>query len=140
MSQNCSRSAGYEPKKRTRVHFSDFGSSLAVAMSTIGAASFGLASSIVGSSRPEAATNHLHGAAAEQKARADQKSLVASTLDDVADPEFAGDRDADGRMLYRRSRAPADAAEGEVADGGEGSESRPSDAFGDRGKSLDLEA
>jgi hypothetical protein len=106
-------------------------------MSTIGAASFGLASSIVGSSRPEAATNQIHAASAEQKARVDQKALLARTLDDVADPELGSDRDADGRLLYRRSGSPAGTADEEVD--GEGAP-RPADAFGDRGKSLDLEA
>lgn len=108
-------------------------------MSTIGAASFGLAGSIVGSSRPEAASNQFHTAAAEQKAKVDQKLLLSRTLDDVADPEFGSDRDADGRLLYRRSGLPAGAMEGEAA--GDASEtSRPADAFGDRGKSLDIEA
>jgi hypothetical protein len=109
-------------------------------MSTIGAASLGLASSIVGSSRPEAATNQTHAASAEQKARVDQKAVLARTLDDVADPEFGSDRDADGRMLYRRSVSPADMADGDVVDDSEDMTSRPADPFGDRGKSLDLDA
>jgi hypothetical protein len=106
-------------------------------MSTIGAASFGLASSIVGSSRPEAATNQIHAAAAEQKARVDQD---IRTLDDVADTEFGSDRDADGRLLYRRSRSPAGAADTETVSDSAGTTSRAVGASEDCGKSLDLEA
>ncbi len=109
-------------------------------MSTIGAAGFGMASSIVGSSRPEAATNQIHAAAAEQKSRVDQKALAARTHEDVADPEFGSDRDADGRMLYRRSGLPAGIADANDSVDSDGNTSRSADAFGDRGKSLDLEA
>jgi hypothetical protein len=109
-------------------------------MSTIGAAGLGLASSIVGSSRPESATNQIHAAAAEQKARADQKQIVSQTLDDVADTEFGSDRDADGRLLYRRSGLPPDQMDGQSAGDDEAATARPPDAFGDRGKALDLDA
>jgi hypothetical protein len=108
-------------------------------MSTIGAANFGLASSIVGSSRPEAATNQMHAASAEQKARVDQKSLISSTQEDIADTEFGSDRDADGRLLYRRAASRPD-ADAEATGEGEDRTPRPADASGDRGKSLDLEA
>lgn len=109
-------------------------------MSTIGAAGLGLASSVVGSSRPENAANQIHAASAEQKARADQKQVVAQTLDGVADPEFGSDRDADGRLLYRRSGPPSDEKDGASTADQETSLPRPVDAFGDRGKSLDLDA
>jgi hypothetical protein len=109
-------------------------------MSTIGAAGIALASSIVGSSRPEGATNQIHAASAEQKARADQKQVLAQALDDVADPQFGSDRDADGRLLYRRSSPPTGEMEGQSVTDQEGSMPRPVDPFGDRGKSLDLDA
>ena len=109
-------------------------------MSTIGTAGIGIASSVVGSSRPEAATNHTHAASAEQKARADQKQVLARTLDGVADPQFGSDRDADGRLLYRRSGPATDEQGAQSAPDHDASTPRPVDAFGDSGKSLDLEA
>jgi hypothetical protein len=112
-------------------------------MSTIGspsAAGLGLASSIVGSSRPEAATDRSKAASAEQKARVDQKDLLAKTLDDVADPEFGSDRDADGRLLYRRSGQPARSGKGDDASSQAPAAPRPADAFGDSGNALDIEA
>jgi len=112
-------------------------------MSTIGSATtagLGLAGSIVGSSGPEAAADQSKAASADQKARVDQKDLVSKTLDDVADPEFGSDRDADGRLLYRRPGQPAGNANGDDASSQETMTPRPVDAFGDRGKSLDIEA
>ena len=94
----------------------------------------------MGSSRPETAANHLHAASAEQRARVSQKEQLAQTLDDVADPEFGGDRDADGRLLYRRTAPPKDGLDPNASDSNEPLTPRPADAFGDRGKSLDLEA
>jgi len=109
-------------------------------MSTIGAAGIGLASSVVGSSRPEGATNQIHAASAEQKARADQKQVLAQSLDGVADPQFGSDRDADGRLLYRRSRPSTGEMDEQSGTDQEASLPRPVDAFGDSGKSLDLDA
>lgn len=109
-------------------------------MSTIGspnAAGLGLASSIVGSSRPEAVTDRTSAAAAEQKAIVDQNDVDAN---DVADAEFGSDRDADGRLLYRRPAGPHGAPALEVPANGEATPPRPADAFGDRGKTLDIEA
>ena len=112
-------------------------------MSTIGsatAAGLGLAGSIVGSSQPEAATDRSKAASADQKARVDQKELLSQTLDDVADPEFGSDRDADGRLLYRRPGQPAGNANRDAASSQEPMTPRPIDAFGDRGNALDIEA
>ena len=78
-------------------------------MSSIGSTSIvglGFAGSIVGSSQPEAAVDRGKAASAEQKARVDQNDLLAQALDGVADPELGSDRDADGRLLYRRSAPP----------------------------------
>jgi len=108
-------------------------------MSTIGSASsigMGLAGSIVGSSLPEAATDRSKAASAEQKALVDLKD-VAKSVEDLADPEFGSDRDADGRLLYRRPGQPAGDANHESA---LTPTQRPADAFGDRGKALDIEA
>jgi hypothetical protein len=112
-------------------------------MSTIGSASvagLGLAGSIVGSSGPEAAADRNKAASAEQKARVDQKEISSKTLDDVGDPEFGSDRDADGRLLYRRSRQPAPAANEDAAASQPPATPRPADAFGDSGNALDVEA
>jgi hypothetical protein len=106
-------------------------------MSMIGAGNFGLASSIVGSSRPESAANPLHAASAEQRALASQKEQAAQAFDDVADADFSSDRDADGRLLYRR---PDPTNRVDESESEESLTSRPADAFGDRGKSLDLDA
>jgi len=111
-------------------------------MSTIGSASsigMGLAGSIVGSSLPEAATDRSKAASAEQKALVDLKDL-AKSVEDLADPEFGSDRDADGRLLYRRPGQPAGDANHETALSREAPTQRPADAFGDRGKALDIEA
>jgi len=111
-------------------------------MSTIGSASatgLGLAGSIIGSSRPEAAIDESKAASADQKARADQE-LLSNALDDVADPEFGSDRDADGRLLYRRSGHAANSAKGDAASSQAPVTPRPADAFGDSGKTLDIEA
>jgi len=110
-------------------------------MSTIGSASatsLGLAGSIVGSSIPDAAANQSKAASAEQRARVDQNDIQSKSIDDVADPEFGSDRDADGRLLYRRPGQAAD--QGDADSTGDETPARPADAFGDRGKSLDIEA
>jgi hypothetical protein len=112
-------------------------------MSSIGstsAAGLGFAGSIVGSSQPEAATDRGKAASAEQKARIDQRDVLSETLDDVADPEFGSDRDADGRLLYRRPDQTAGDIDDAPAAGGETNGPRTTDAFGNSGKSLDLDA
>jgi hypothetical protein len=112
-------------------------------MSTIGSpsiASLGLASSIVGSSRPEAAIDQSKAASAEQKARVDRDELAVNSLEDVSDTEFGSDRDADGRLLYRRSAPAAHPADPEALADETPLTSRPEDAFGDSGKALDLDA
>jgi hypothetical protein len=110
-------------------------------MSLIGgttAAGLGLAGSIVASSRPEAAIDQTKAAAADQNALADQ-DLLSEAVDDVADPQMGSDRDADGRLLYRRPGQPPAQANSDSSPGQEATP-RPTDAFGDRGNALDLEA
>ncbi len=113
-------------------------------MSTIGsatAAGLNLASSIVGSSRPEAAGDQSQSFAAEQNAQVDRLAQLSKTLGDVADAEFGGDRDADGRMPYRRSTSAAGRSTDSTAPSPASVPPRPaSDAFGDRGNALDVEA
>jgi hypothetical protein len=112
-------------------------------MSTIGSASsigMGIAGSIVGSSLPEGASDRSKASAAEQRALDGHKDVLSKSLGDVADPEFGSDRDADGRLLYRRSGQPAGSADDETAASLEASTPRPADAFGVRGKALDIEA
>ncbi len=99
----------------------------------------GLAGSVVGSSRPEAAVDRQKAASAEQKARIDQKDALVRTLDDVADPEFGSDRDADGRLIYRRPDQSSQAADG-ASKSAAGAIRPAGDAFGDRGNKLDIEA
>jgi hypothetical protein len=112
-------------------------------MSTIGSptvASLGLAASIVGSSRPEAAVDQNIAAAAEQKAIVDRAELSANTLEDVSNSEFGSDRDADGRQLYRRSDSNSNPATGETPSSQAPLTPRPEDAFGDSGNALDMDA
>jgi hypothetical protein len=112
-------------------------------MSTIGSASgagFTLASSVVGSSRPDAVSDR-NRVAAEQNAEVDRQSTLSETLDDVADAEFGTDRDADGRQAYRRSGNSPEPTTSELQGPSvAGSPQHASDAFGERGNSLDLEA
>jgi hypothetical protein len=111
-------------------------------MSTIGSASatvLGLAGSIVGSSRPEAAVDQSKAASADQKARADLE-LLSNALEDVGDPEFGSDRDADGRLLHRRSRQSANSAKRDAIPDHSPATPRPADPFGDSGNALDIDA
>jgi hypothetical protein len=117
-------------------------------MSTIGgmtAAGFNLAGSIVGSSRPEAVSDQADAASADHKAQIDRDVALEQSPEDVADPQFSSDRDADGRQMYQR-RAPGPPALVETAiDATDGApiattRSHAADAFGDRGNALDIDA
>lgn len=114
-------------------------------MSTIGSTSvagINLAGSIVGSSRPEAATDRQKAASADQKGLIDRRTAFAQSVDDVADPEFGSDRDADGRTLYHRpgDEEPVSAEETEPQRSVAAASHHAVDAFGDCGKQLDIEA
>jgi hypothetical protein len=117
-------------------------------MSTIGgmtAASFNLAGSIVGSSRPEAVSDQADAASADHKAQIDRDVALEQSPEDVADPQFSSDRDADGRQMYER-RAPGPPVSVETVADATGVEPIPTahshaaDAFGDRGNALDIDA
>jgi hypothetical protein len=112
-------------------------------MSSIGSTSIvslGIAGSIVGSSQPEAAVDRGKAASAEQKARVDQNDLLAQALDGITDPELGSDRDADGRLLYRRSAHAAANGNDDELPNPQVTPPRPADALGESGKSLDIEA
>jgi hypothetical protein len=118
-------------------------------MSTIGgttAAGLNLASSIVGSSRPEAVSDQGKALSADHKAQIDRDAAIKESPDDVADAQFGTDRDADGRQLYRRRQPDtAEPTEDAILDESVGSALSPTrshatDAFGDRGNALDIDA
>jgi hypothetical protein len=112
-------------------------------MSGIGSTSIaglGFAGSIVGSSQPDATVDRVKAASAEQKARVDQNDLQAQALDGIADPELGSDRDADGRLLYRRSAHPDANGNDDELSNPQVTPPRPADALGESGKSLDIEA
>jgi hypothetical protein len=118
-------------------------------MSTIGgttAAGLNLAGSIVGSSRPEAVSDHNNAARADQKSQIDRDITIKEGPDGISDPQFSKDRDADGRQMYHSDAAVEDPAdqpdEGKMAETG-GAPLRlihATDAFGDRGNALDIDA
>jgi hypothetical protein len=117
-------------------------------MSTIGgmtAASFNLAGSIVGSSHPEAVSDQADAASADHKAQIDRDIALEQSPEDVADPQFSSDRDADGRQLYQRPAPGAPVSVETAADAASVAPlptpcSHAADAFGDRGNALDLDA
>jgi len=113
-------------------------------MSTIGstsAAGMNFAASVVGSSGPEISADRNKAAGADQKTQADMQTFLAKMLGDVADTELASERDADGRMLYRRPESPPDAASDPATMSDSAVPARSAaDAYGDRGTALDIEA
>jgi hypothetical protein len=117
-------------------------------MSTIGgmtAAGFNLAGSIVGSSRPEAVSDQADAAAADHKAQIDRDVALEQSPEDVSDPQFSSDRDADGRQMYERRALGPPASVETAADATSVAasptfSSHAADAFGDRGNTLDLDA
>jgi hypothetical protein len=117
-------------------------------MSTIGGATavgLNLAGSIVGSSRPEAVSDHNNAAHADQKSQIDRDITIKAGADGIEDTQFTSDRDADGRQLYHGQVAVEGAAD-QPADGQAPGTDPPLrhvhavDAFGDRGNALDIDA
>jgi hypothetical protein len=99
-----------------------------------------LAGSVAGSVRADSSADRNAAASAEQKTQVDRQGDLTQTLSDVADPEFGGDRDADGRMPYHRGSAQK-AADDEAAPPGREPARRPApDASGELGRVLDVEA
>lgn len=118
-------------------------------MSFIGPGSIGalnVAGSFAGAQRSSAAAqDELKQNAADRKAQIDRAESAAHSTEDVGETETSPDRDADGRMPFGYFD------EGEQQDGSEQSPGaqhdshvaanrRATDAFGERGGSLDLEA
>jgi hypothetical protein len=117
-------------------------------MSTIGGITVGglnLAGSVVGSSSPEAVSEQADAASADHRAQTDRDAALNQAPEDVADAEFSSDRDADGRQMYQRpapkqpisletDASAADQAPTPTV------RSHATDAFGDRGNALDIDA
>jgi hypothetical protein len=116
-------------------------------MSTIGGATavgLNVIASVVGTARPEAVSDQGKAASAQQTAQSDFDAALGESLDDVTDAQFSKDRDADGRQLYQRQRPTPVSDEMPVEDPAGSStpvaRSHATDAFGDRGNRLDIDA
>jgi hypothetical protein len=116
-------------------------------MSMIGGttvAGLNLAGSIVGSSRPEAVSDQGKASSANQRAQIELNAAAGESPDDIADAEFSTDRDADGRQMYqRRTQEPPaliETAADDAAVAPAVTSGHAADAFGDRGKALDIDA
>lgn len=117
-------------------------------MSTIGGITAGglnLVGSVVGSSSPEAASEQADAASADHKAQTDRDAALNQAPEDVADAQFSSDRDADGRQFYQRAALEQPVAPEADADAEDRApipviRSHATDAFGDRGHALDIEA
>ncbi len=115
-------------------------------MSSIGPGNIGafnLVGSFAGAQRADADADRAKAESADRKFQVDQREFSAHSLDDVTETELSSDRDADGRQLYSDVAGQPDAEHGELPDedsthsAGKGVRT---DAFGERGRLLDLEA
>jgi hypothetical protein len=114
-------------------------------MSVIGSGSLGsfnLAGSVAGSQRNNAGEDRVKETSADRKFQADQRTLSASSLEDVSETDLLSERDADGRLLYSPEESEEqESLEISTSDQSSSRQShRNSDAFGERGISLDIEA
>lgn len=110
-------------------------------MSTIGPGNIGalnLAGSFAGAQRSDAHTDRNKADSALQKFKVDQQAMAAHSADDVAEADLSHERDADGRLPYGRTPRPDHLDED--SDERRNEWQRGADAFGDCGRSLDLEA
>ena len=108
-------------------------------MSAIGPGTLGalnVAGSVAGAQQPQAHTDRAREESAQRAFQIDQQLLSSRDVDDVAETVLSRDRDADGRLPYEPSSqsSPGD-EEAEPK-----SSKRSPDAFGERGRALDLEA
>ena len=111
-------------------------------MSSIGAASIGglnLAGSVAGTQRGGVDNKSVTQNAANQKAASDRADQSARALGDVSEADLSSDRDADGRQPYGRLSRPAEDTGHDQASESD-KRHRISDALGERGNSLDLQA
>ncbi|MCH7988435.1 MAG: hypothetical protein IID46_04700 [Planctomycetes bacterium] len=103
--------------------------------------SFNLAGSVAGSQRNNSGEDRVKETSADRKFQADQRTLSASSLEDVAETDLLSERDPDGRLLYSsQEQEQQDSLEISTTDQSSCQSGRNSDAFGERGISLDVEA
>jgi len=109
-------------------------------MSVIGPGNIGalsIASSFAGAQRTESSTDRDKAEAAAKKFHVDQNSL-SSQADDVAEADLSADRDPDGRLPYDGS--PRQQSSNDAHDTQSHSPGLAPDAYGEKGKALDLQA
>jgi hypothetical protein len=113
-------------------------------MSVIGPGSLGafnLAGSVAGSQRNNSGEDRLKETSADRKIQADQRTMSASSLEDVAETDLLSERDPDGRLPYSSlEHEEQDSLELSTTDQPSHQSRRNLDAFGERGISLDVEA
>lgn len=110
-------------------------------MSILGPGNIGalnLAGSIAGTQRNGAAADREKEVAADRNNQINQQAQAAHNHEDIAETDLNADRDADGRLLY--AEAPGSGEAGETSEDAPKDPLRPTDAFGERGNTLDLEA
>ena len=103
--------------------------------------SFNLAGSVAGSQRNNSSEDRLKETSADRKFQADQRTLSARSLEDVAETDLLSERDPDGRLPYSTlEHEEQDVSEPSLTDHSSRQSRRNSDALGERGISLDVEA
>ncbi len=103
--------------------------------------SFNLAGSVAGSQRNNSGEDRVKETSADRKFQSDQRTLSASSLEDVAETDLLSERDPDGRLPYSSlENEEQDSLEVTTADQSSRQSGRNADAFGERGISLDVEA
>jgi len=111
-------------------------------MSAIGSPGLGainLAGSLAGVQQNDASADQVKENNSAQKFQVDQRAMSAESMGDISDPEFAADRDPDGRQSSVLSRSTE--GEAETLSSVTLPQSRhAADAFGERGTVLDLDA
>ena len=113
-------------------------------MSVLGPGSLGslnLASSVAGSQRNNSAEDRLKETSSDRKFQTDQRTLSVKSLQDVSETDLHSERDPDGRLLYSsEEQEEQEAPESFTTDQSSRQSRRNSDAFSERGISLDVEA
>ncbi|HID22971.1 MAG TPA: hypothetical protein EYP14_11305 [Planctomycetaceae bacterium] len=108
-------------------------------MSAIGPGTLGalnVAGSAAGAQHSQAHVDRTREESAQRTFQVDQQLLSSRDVDDVAETLLSRDRDADGRLPYE---PPAEGS-AEDEETTPPSSKRSPDAFGERGRALDLEA
>lgn len=110
-------------------------------MTAIGSGNIGalnLVGSFAGAQRNNATANEASAQAAEKAFQIDAARLTAQTNGDVSETELSSERDADGRMPYEQEHPQSEKQNEEAAN--LNALRRSSDAAGELGNSLDLQA